>query len=60
MVYSGRKWVCPTCGKEFPRWYWGVTGKAGGMGTVRKPGLARANFNRHVRACREKELKNGG
>lgn len=51
--------VCPICEKEFPRWYWGVTGRAGGYGTVKKRGLATANFNRHVEACRRKKEMEG-
>lgn len=49
------QYLCQTCQKSFPAWYWGVSGKAGGAGTVRKPGLARANFNRHQEACRVKK-----
>lgn len=49
------KYICPHCEKEFPLWYWGVTGKMGGCGTVRKPGLAKANYDRHVKACKRKE-----
>jgi hypothetical protein len=48
--------ACLHCNKEFPRWYWGVSGKVGGWGTIKKPGLARANFKRHVKACESKKL----
>ena len=45
------KYTCPHCGRKFPKWYWGITGKFGGYGTVKKPGLAAANFRRHKEAC---------
>jgi hypothetical protein len=46
--------VCPVCGRSFPRFHWGVSGKAGGCGTVKHYGLARYNFTRHLQACRDK------
>jgi hypothetical protein len=49
---------CPHCQKEFTAWYWGVSGRAGGAGTIKKPGLARANFERHKRACYKKRNEN--
>lgn len=44
-------YACPHCGRKFPVFYWGVSGRAGGYGTIRKPGLAIANFRRHKEAC---------
>lgn len=46
--------ICPSCEREFPLWYWGVSGRAGGLGTVMKTGLAWANYNRHKKACEAK------
>lgn len=50
-------YTCKHCKKRFKAWYWGPTGQAGGFGEVKKPGLARANFKRHVQACEKKKGK---
>jgi hypothetical protein len=47
---SIRDKVCPNCGKVFPLWYWG-TGNYGQFRTSRKPGIAKYNFERHVKSC---------
>jgi len=46
------RYTCRYCNKNFPRFYWGISGKAGGLGTVKHRGIARANFERHVKKCR--------
>jgi len=51
--YKG-EYICPHCNKNFPLWYWGVSGHVGGWGTIRKPGLAKANFKRHRESCKIK------
>jgi hypothetical protein len=51
MGNRGRWHICPYCKKKFPLWYWGITGKTGGCGKIKKRGLARANFNRHKTSC---------
>lgn len=45
-------YICPHCDRKFPEMYWGVSGRGGGYAIVAKPGLARANFNKHVKACK--------
>ena len=52
---SANVYICPHCQRKFPRWYWGVTGKAGGYGKVKKRSLATANFERHEEACAKRE-----
>ncbi len=51
------RYTCLHCSKVFPKWYWGVSGHAGGYGDVRKPGLAKANFKRHKQACKKNAQK---
>ena len=60
------KLKCPFCEKEFPAWYWAVSGKTFDPGTRKFPGIAYANFRRHVKACNkkyyariEREMKHG-
>ena len=53
-MVSPEWFTCPHCEQQFPPWYWGVSGRAGGLGTIKKAGLAWANFNRHVKACQKK------
>lgn len=47
-------YTCPTCKREFPVRYWGVRGRTSDLGTREMTGLARANFERHKRACKSK------
>ncbi len=51
---TDKNYICPYCSIEFPRWYWGVSGRVGGYGSIKKPGLAKANFNRHKKACKRR------
>ncbi len=48
------KYVCPHCKREFPGRYWGIPNRYGSFGTVPMKGIARANFERHKRACQRK------
>jgi hypothetical protein len=49
------RYVCPFCKKEFPGCYWVIPNRYGSFGSVPMKGLALANFDRHKRACREKQ-----
>ena len=48
------KYVCPTCRKTFPKWYWSAPYTVNRWATWRNTGAAKANYWKHREACKKK------